>query len=600
MKQIQYILLTLAAIFLVACQADEDALNDKGFLSFAIGQDVSVTTKAEEYNPELLALKVSDSTGKEVKTATGSVTELNALKYELKAGEYKIEVYSNNYDGNSAFGENGAYYYGSANVTIAKGDNKTATITCSLANVKVTVKFDSKLVSDLGEKGSISTQVSGATGSATARDFSPNSGNSIAFFPVSDLNVQIKVVGSDGSTANTMTHKITEVKARDHYILNIKLQETGTENITVQVDPSMQEYSYEFVVSQKATNQASLSANPWAKFAYLTAENVTSASGIDLSTLKIQYRQKDTENWTTAETTVADNTYSATATDLTPATTYEYRLTDGLETPAFNISGGEFTTEEAIVLQNGSFEEWSTIETDGLFTKRQSAYPNASASIKFWDTSNAGANYLSVKNPTQGTTEDVHTTGENAKAAKLTSVVNGAFAAASLYTGTFGNIDFTSFGATLTFGQSFSARPIILKGFYKYKPVNVNNVGNNLPADATVSKGNPDQCSIYIALAKKSYLINNKDESTFIKFADGPNIIAYGELPSGAATEGDDYVEFNIPLKYKKESFDEKPTHIIIVCSASKYGDYMTGGEGSTLYLDDFELVYDGEPTIWK
>lgn len=596
MKQIQYILLTLAAIFLVACQADEDALNDKGFLSFAIGQDVSVTTKAEEYNPELLALKVSDSTGKEVKTATGSVTELNALKYELKAGEYKIEVYSNNYDGNSAFGENGAYYYGSANVTIAKGDNKTATITCSLANVKVTVKFDSKLVSDLGEKGSISTQVSGATGSATARDFSPNSGNSIAFFPVSDLNVQIKVVGSDGSTANTMTHKITEVKARDHYILNIKLQETGTENITVQVDPSMQEYSYEFVVSQKATNQASLSANPWAKFAYLTAENVTSASGIDLSTLKIQYRQKDTENWTTAETTVADNTYSATATDLTPATTYEYRLTDGLETPAFNISGGEFTTEEAIVLQNGSFEEWSTIETDGLFTKRQSAYPNASASVNFWDTSNAGANYMSVKNPTQSATDDVHSPG---KAAKLTSVVNGAFAAASLYTGTFGSIDFSSFGATLTFGQSFSARPIILKGFYKYKPVNVDNVGNNLPADATVSKGNPDQCSIYIALAKKSYLINNKDESTFIKFADDPNIIAYGELPSGAATEGDDYVEFNIPLKYKEESFNEKPTHIIIVCSASKYGDYMTGGEGSTLYLDDFELVYDGEPTIW-
>lgn len=597
MKQIQYILLTLAAIFLVACQADEDALNDKGFLSFAIGQDVSVTTKAEEYNPELLALKVSDSTGKEVKTATGSVTELNALKYELKAGEYKIEVYSNNYDGNSAFGENGAYYYGSTNVTIAKGDNKTATITCSLANVKVTVKFDSKLVSDLGEKGSISTQVSGATGSATARDFSPNSGNSIAFFPVSDLNVQIKVVGSDGSTANTMTHKITEVKARDHYILNIKLQETGTENITVQVDPSMQEYSYEFVVSQKATNQASLSANPWAKFAYLTAENVTSASGIDLSTLKIQYRQKDTENWTTAETTVADNTYSATATDLTPATTYEYRLTDGLETPAFNISGGEFTTEEAIVLQNGSFEEWSTIETDGLFTKRQSAYPNASASVNFWDTSNAGANYMSVKNPTQSATDDVHSPG---KAAKLTSVVNGAFAAASLYTGTFGSIDFSSFGATLTFGQSFSARPIILKGFYKYKPVNVDNVGNNLPADATVSKGNPDQCSIYIALAKKSYLINNKDESTFIKFADDPNIIAYGELPSGAATEGDDYVEFNIPLKYKKESFDEKPTHIIIVCSASKYGDYMTGGEGSTLFLDDFELVYDGEPAIWE
>lgn len=89
-----------------------------------------------------------------------------------------------------------------------------------------------------------------------------------------------------------LTHEITEVKARDHYILNIKLQETGTENITVQVDPSMQEYRYEFTVSQKPTNQGTLFANAWAKFAYLTAENVTSASGIDLSTLKIQYRQK--------------------------------------------------------------------------------------------------------------------------------------------------------------------------------------------------------------------------------------------------------------------------------------------------------------------
>lgn len=596
MKQIQYILLTLVAIFLVACQADEEALNDKGYLSFAIGQDVSVTTKAEDYNPELLALKISDSTGKDIKTETGSVEELNALKIELVAGEYTVEVCSNNYDGNSAFGENGAYYYGSTKVSVTKGGTTTANITCALANVKVTVNFDTQLVGQLNGR-TITAQVTSKTQSVTARDFSSaNTENKVAFFPVGDLNVAIAIMNGE-TKEHDLTHEITEVKARDHYILNIKLQETGTENITVQVDPSMQEYSYEFVVSQKPTNQGTLSANAWAKFAYLTAEDVTSASGIDLSTLKIQYRQKDTETWTTAETTVADNTYSATATNLKPATTYEYRLTDGLETPVFNISGGEFTTEEAKVLQNGSFEEWSTIETKGLLGTRQSAYPNASSSVNFWDTSNAGANYMSVKNPTQSETDDVHSPG---KAAKLTSVVNGAFAAASLYTGTFGSIDFSSFGATLTFGQSFSARPIILRGFYKYKPANVDNVGTNLPADATVSKGNPDQCSIYIALAQKSYLINNKDEDSFIKFADDPNIIAYGELPSGSATEGDGYVEFNIPLKYKKEAFDKKPTHIIIVCSASKYGDYMTGGEGSTLYLDDLELVYDGEPQKWE
>lgn len=601
MKQIQYILLTLAAIFLVACQADEDTLNDKGYLSFAIGQDVSVTTKAEEYNPELLALKVSDSTGKEVKTATGSVTELNALKYELKAGEYKIEVYSNNYDGNSAFGENGAYYYGSTNVTIAKGDNKTATITCSLANVKVTVKFDSQLVSDLGEKGSISAQVSGATGSATARDFSPNSGNSIAFFPVSDLNVQIKVVGSDGSTTNTMTHKITEVKARDHYILNIKLQETGTENITVQVDPSMQEYSYEFVVSRKPTNQASLSANPWAKFAYLTAENVTSASGIDLSTLKIQYRQKDTETWTTAETTVADNTYSATATNLAPATTYEYRLTDGLETPAFNISGGEFTTEEAIVLPNGDFEDWSVHSAGTALGNKNTTFPctdeEYNNGTRFWDTSNRGANSAGQKDPTNKTTELVKSGTYAAKLGTISILSN--VAAASLYTGDFmsANISGT---AKINFGKPFTSRPTALKGYYKYTPAKASNTGK-LPDGVTLTDG-LDQCAIYIVLMKggAQHEVDNSNKSTLLTLENlkmNDKFIAYGELPSGAATAGDGFVEFNIPIEYR--NLDDKPTHIIVVCSASKYGDYMVGGEGSTLYLDDFELVYDGEPTIW-
>lgn len=99
-------------------------------------------------------------------------------------------------------------------------------------------------------------------------------------------------------------------------------------------------------------------------------------------------------------------------------------------------------------------------------------------------------------------------------------------------------------------------------------------------------------------ISKKTYVINNGDESTYIDFANDNNIIAYGELPSGVATSNNGFTEFNIPLKYK--SLTDKPTHIILVCSASKYGDYMTGGEGSTMYLDDFELIYDGEPTIWK
>ena len=52
--------------------------------------------------------------------------------------------------------------------------------------------------------------------------------------------------------------------------------------------------------------------------------------------------------------------------------------------------------------------------------------------------------------------------------------------------------------------------------------------------------------------------------------------------------------ELNIPLVYR--SLTTKPTHLIIVCSASKYGDYFYGSDSSVLHLDDFELEYGSDP----
>ena len=50
-------------------------------------------------------------------------------------------------------------------------------------------------------------------------------------------------------------------------------------------------------------------------------------------------------------------------------------------------------------------------------------------------------------------------------------------------------------------------------------------------------------------------------------------------------------IVFNIPVEYRYTN--RKPTAIIIVASSSKYGDYFSGGTGSTMWLDDFELVYE-------
>ena len=50
------------------------------------------------------------------------------------------------------------------------------------------------------------------------------------------------------------------------------------------------------------------------------------------------------------------------------------------------------------------------------------------------------------------------------------------------------------------------------------------------------------------------------------------------------------WTEFTLPLTYVKEGV--RPTHIIIVATASSYGDYFTGSTDSWMCVDDFELIY--------
>ena len=574
----QFILLLLTGVFFYSCQGDElSTQGNEGYLRVTLEQSAEVNTKAD-YKSKQMRVVIKNSAGVTKFETNDHTADLEGKELSLKQGEYTIEAVSNGWDGNA--GADRAYYTGKTTVTIEKGKTATAKLVCSLANVKVTVAFEQAFLDKLGN-GSIKVQVKTASG--TLVDFDPK-GTSVAYFPVSDLTVAYTVVSAAGKT-NSKEQKISEVSAKDHYILNFKNQATGTGNVTVTVDPTMNLYTYDFTIDPNAKSGATLSANPWSQLAYLMATDITLDSG-ELSSLKFQYRPKNTDTWMDVVTTVnaAEFYASATLTGLTSAVAYEYHLTDG----EIEVAKGEFTTEDMISLQNGSLDDWSTSD--------KVPFPNVDASTKFWDTSNKGASAGGLT-PTEATTDFVHTQG--GKAAKLTSgEVLGIFAAASLYTGTFGKASILTQSATVNFGQPFTSRPIALKGFYKYTPVAINIV-KNAPSGVTIVKDETlDQCAIYIALAKKTYLIDNKDQSTFIDFKDDPNIIAYGELPSGAATEGDGYVGVNIPLKYK--NLTDQPTHIIVVCSSSKYGDYMTGGAGSTLYVDDLSLIYDGTPTIWE
>ena len=582
MKQINNILLIgIACVFFFACQRDELSTQENvGYLRVALEQSTEVNTKADAtYKPKQMRVVIKNSAGMTKFETNDHTADLEGKELSLKQGEYTIEAVSYGWDGNA--GADCACYTGKTTVTIEKGKTATANLVCSLANVKVTVAFEQAFLDKLGN-GSINVQVKSATTTVTPVDFAPK-GTSVAYFPVSDLTVTYTVVSAAGKMSSNEL-PISEVSAKDHYILNFKNQAAGTGNVTVTVDPTMNQYTYDFTIDPNAKSGATLSANPWSQLAYLTATDITLDSG-DLSSLKFQYRPKNTDTWMDVATTVntAASSATATLTGLTSATAYEYQLTDG----EISIAKVEFTTETEIALQNGNLDAW-TGNPDS-----ETVSPNSPSDSKFWDTSNTGANTITKKNPTRGVTSPVHTEGGMAAQLESKKVIS-FFAAASLYTGSFGKGSIPN--AIVNFGQPFTSRPVALKGFYQYKPVVIDIVGGNAPEG--VKAGDMDQCAIYIALAKKAYTINNGDLSSFINFKDDPNIIAYGELPSGAATEGDGYVEFNIPLKYK--NLTDQPTHIIVVCSSSKYGDYMTGGVGSTLYVDDLSLIYDGTPTIWE
>lgn len=593
MKIIYNIMVCLLAVCLFSCQQDDvDSLNGMGYLRLDVSESQEVYTRAA-YNPEQLHVEVLDE-NKKVVEKTDDYTEWKGKILELPAGKYTIKAQSNAYDGERGFDK--AYYYGSQTATVESGKEVSAKVTCKLANVKVTVRYDEAFLKAFeGREIAVEVGAMDANSGIAPLSFTTTEKRS-AYFPETDLYAKISINNpEDPQHPYTLEQNLEGVKVRDHYILNYKLADKGESNISVTVDPTHNEYNYTFEVNmqESALTADFVPANAWAKFAYLEASNVQSGKGeLVPENVTFKYRKKGDADWNDVITMHQDGKYTATLTPLEGKTEYEYCLADGENmTPVQAL-----TTEEELVLQNGSFDAWCDIDIKGLLGNVKTAYPNASADIKFWDTSNSGANSMSSENPTKGVTDPVHTSG--GKAAELQSKkVVIAFAAASLYTGTFGEVNMGTMSATLNFGQPFTSRPIELKGFYRYIPVAIDNVGKNLPSN-TVQKGDPDQCSIYIALAKKSFLIDNNDPNTFINFKEDPDIIAYGELPSGVATEGLDYVEFSIPIKYK--NLTEKPTHIIIVCSASKYGDYMTGGAGSKLYVDDFSLIYDGEPVLWK
>lgn len=261
---------------------------------------------------------------------------------------------------------------------------------------------------------------------------------------------------------------------------------------------------------------------------------------------------------------------------LEPLTEYAVRTVSGTD------YGNEIrvTTDATADIPDGDFEQWSQT-SEGMWN------PWDANGSRFWDTGNQG----SWKMNKNLTTPSDHTPTGSGKSARCETLfvglggVAGKLGSGSIFSGEYLKTDGTN--GVLGFGRKWNLRPTKLKGYYQYQSAEISHVSDPY----TDFKGRPDTCHIYVALTDWTapYEIRTKpsERQLFNKNAD--YIIAYGELVFSGKM--DSYQAFEIKLDYKDTS--RVPSYLQITCSASKYGDYFTGGNGSVLYVDQFSFDYD-------
>ena len=352
------------------------------------------------------------------------------------------------------------------------------------------------------------------------------------------------------------------------------LQKDYSKPSTFNVSCSWEEYSYEWTVYVYPDSGESSSSSTEA-FAMTTRATVNGKvqSG---KTPVVEYRKESETSWITvpsANVNVSSNTFSATLTGLSASTTYKYRISvDG------KIGNEQtFTTAAATPLENGSFDEWSS-EAAANGTLWQ---PWSTAS--FWDTGNKGATTIADSNSVP-TSETCNGSG---KAASLeTKWVVMKLAAGNIFTGSY--VRTVGTNGVLSFGREFHSFPSKLRINYKYTSATIDKVGEDA---LEYLKGRPDSCHIYIALTdwNQPLEIRTRPSERQLFDKNDSHVIAYAEYISGNSDS--QYQQKDLVLNYRYTN--RTPKYILIVASASKYGDYFTGGVGSKLLVDNFELIYD-------
>lgn len=244
-----------------------------------------------------------------------------------------------------------------------------------------------------------------------------------------------------------------------------------------------------------------------------------------------------------------------------------------------------------------SFEELLPSNDYDIFYEFQPGTSQEISKVLQWSSGNPGFKLTGMANSKTDYPTVQVANGFRGKGVKLETRDTGSFgamvkmyiAAGNLFIGIFevGNA-LTDPRKATNFGFQFYKRPKMLKGYYKFKAGDVYSVEGK-PQD-----GVRDKCDIYAVMYEaenNSVMLNGDDVFTSDK------LVSLARIKPEDVVESDQWINFEIPFEpVKGRVIDDTKLQngkykLGIVLSSSVDGAYFKGAVGSTLYVDEVELI---------
>ena len=507
-------------------------------------------------------------------------------------------------------------YKGSKAFEITAGNVTSVEVLAGVSNAVSSVSFDPSIAENFSE-GYTFTIGLDANDSATQLVYDASKSGAEGYFIISGIEEPSFSWNFSGTLAKdaspfSQSGTISGLEAGKLYRLNLKYTiKDGDLNFTLSVDYSTDVVDDTIIFEPVSTGLASSAAYEiWAGHATVHAD--VDASEYAGATVQFAY-SSDGASWTTVDAVNdAEGSWSATLAGLTGSTTYTYRLVINGEQVGDEKS---FTTDAATRIPNGSFEYASLVSGQSYYKFYDPNCGVEEGQTMFWGSGNGegsegvnGSANMGIVITTIDTSDKAD--GNQSVCAKSSSMV-GILAAGNIFTGQFAGLVGTS-GGKVNFGRPWTTRPTALKLWCKYSTGKMNII-KNFPEGVSLTSSDYDRAEIKFAIGTWNYKtyggtkdspvhVNTTDASTFVDYTTDASTVAYGNLviyndgysvnageKVSATTSG--WLEYVIPLDF--HDLKTWPTHIVVSCAASQYGDYFSGCDSSKLWVDKVELVYE-------